>query len=284
MKPDSYQPAEGPFVGQDLTDEAFMQIRDVLLGQVGIDIGMYKDQCIRRRIASRVRACGLARGSSYVERLRRDPDEAAALVEALAIHVSQFFRNPVVFARLEAEVLPRLIDTAMHRPEKRLRVWSSGCAGGEEPYSIALLLHDLAPPELAVEIIASDIGDGVLQQARLGSFDPVRLLEVPRLVQQRFFRPIGRQLQLREEIRSRVEFVEHNLLRDEFPGNIDLVLCRNVLIYFERDDQERILSRFASVLTDHGILVLGTTENLLGAAGQLFEPLHMTERIFRRLP
>lgn len=284
LKSDTFHPSGGSFVGNDITDEVFSGIRDILLDQIGLDLSMYKDECMKRRIAGRVRACGMDRGSAYVDRLRRDPDEAEILLEALAIHVSHFFRNPQVFALLEAKLLPSLIGTAQGRSDKCIRIWSAGCAGGEEPYSMALLLSELAPPDLNIEILASDIGPEALKRARQGCFDSVRLSEVPPRVLQEYFKPVGSRHQLVEEIRSRVRFFEQNLLKGDFPTEIDLILCRNVLIYFSHEDQERILQRFHASLTDSGILVLGSTEGLPGSTRQLFEVLHGAERIFRRVP
>ncbi|PLX82761.1 MAG: chemotaxis protein CheR [Desulfuromonas sp.] len=284
MKSDSFHRSDGPCVGNDITDEVFSGIRDILLEQTGLDLAMYKDQCMKRRIASRIRACGMERCSAYVDRLRRDPDEAEILIETLAIHVSRFFRNPEVFALLEAEVLPPLIKSALQRSDQVLRIWSAGCSGGEEPYSMALLLSELAPPELNVEILASDIGSEVLQQARNGCFDPVRLSEVPQRVLDEYFKPAGSRHQLVESVRRRVRFFDQNLLTGDYPNQVDLILCRNVLIYFSREDQDRILQRFHMSLNKTGMLVLGTTESLFGSARQLFEACYGKERIFRRIP
>lgn len=271
-----------PFVGSDFSDEEFEQIRLLLLARRGFDLGMYKDQCIRRRIASRVRASGTSDAVTYLRLLEQRDDEIDALLAAVSIHVSQFFRNPRIFALLEREVLPELIRRAESRPARCLKIWSVGCAGGEEPYSLALLLDELAPEWLKVEILGTDISAPVLQLAERGCFDPLRVSEVPAPVLEKYFAPRGRGLQLCDRICHRVRFAEHNILSDETFPSADLILCRNVMIYFSREDQERILVRFAQALSPQGFLVLGNAESLVGQARREFSPQFAAERIYRR--
>ncbi|TYO98146.1 CheR-type MCP methyltransferase [Geothermobacter ehrlichii] len=270
-----------PFVGSDLAEEDFDRIRQLLLARRGFDLGMYKDQCIRRRIAARIRACGLARAADYIARLTAQDEEIDALLAAISIHVSQFFRNPQIFARLEADVLPQLARQALQRADRTLRLWCAGCAGGEEAYSLALLMDELAPQGLTVEVLGTDISPQVLDRARAGEYGLHRLSEVPPEVLERYFDRDGLRYRLCERIRRQVRFELHNLL-DEGPyPAADLVLCRNVMIYFSRIDQQRILRRMAAALAPEGILVLGSAETIIGEPRQWFEPLFATERIYR---
>lgn len=272
----------GPFVGSDFHDTEFVQIRQLLLERRGFDLGMYKDQCIRRRIASRVRVCGLHRAEDYIALLERNEAEVDALLSAVSIHVSQFFRNPHIFALLEKDILPQLIRSALQRSTRQLKIWSVGCAAGEEPYSLALLLDELVPAELNVDILGTDISAPVLAQAVVGQFDPHRLTEVPEESRERYFADEGRYHRLCERIRRKVRFAEHNILsNNEYPA-ADLILCRNVMIYFSREDQERILTKFAGALSPGGTLVLGNTESILGESRQWFSPIYPAERIYRR--
>lgn len=272
----------GPFVGSDFNDDEFDRIRQLLLEKRGFDLGMYKDQCIRRRIASRVRACGLRRAEDYIDLLELKDEELDALLSAVSIHVSQFFRNPHIFSLLEKDILPKLVKTAMQSPARRLNIWSVGCAAGEEPYSLALLLDELAPAELQVEILGTDISPSVLVQAETGRFEPHRLTEVPAESRDRYFADEGRYLRLCERMRSKVKFAEHNILSAPDYPSADLILCRNVMIYFSREDQERILKKFSEVLAPGGALVLGNTESILGDSRQWFSPIYPAERIYRR--
>ena len=271
-----------PFVGSDLPDSEFLALRDLLLERRGIDLARYKDACIKRRIATRVRALGFAEASSYLEVLRRDETEVDALMAALTIHVSQFFRNRSTFVELERRVLPDLFRQCTASGRRELRLWSVGCASGEEPYSLALLVEEAVPPGLSVDILGTDISPAVLEKAREARYDPLRLGELPEEVRERFFTAEGRDFRLRERIRRRVRFCEHDILcAPDYPA-ADLVLCRNVLIYFSRGEQERILTRMAQVLPRGGYLVLGRAETLTGEARRLFHARCPAERIYQR--
>lgn len=277
FKPDM---ALNPLFEGDISATVFADIRQILLERIGFDLGTYKDGCIRRRLARRARSCRVRDGEDYLERLRTDPDEVAALMAALTIHVSQFFRNPSMFASLREQVLPVLLQRVRFE-SKPLRIWCAGCAAGEEPYSLALLLHELAP-KIAPLLLATDISPEILENARHGLYPASRLAELPSGFLERFFSPEGSSYRLHESIRRRVQFQRLNIMTDsEFPKS-DLILCRNVLIYFSRDEQERIISHFARVLAPGGFLVLGRAENLMGASRELFESENTRERIYRR--
>lgn len=279
------RPASGrtiPFVGSEFPDEEFGAVRDVLLEKRGFDLGMYKDRCIKRRIATRVRALGFDRAGPYLDVLRRDEAEVDALMAALSIHVSQFFRNPSTFAALEGKILPELIRRARASGRRELRLWSVGCAGGEEPYSLALLVDELAVRDVRVSILGTDISAPVLERARQGLYDPVRLAEVPAEIRERYFASEGRSSRLDERIRKAVRFERHNILTDRDYPSADLILCRNVLIYFSREEQEKIIGRFAEALSPEGFLVLGRAETMLGGVRQRFRVECPAERIYRR--
>lgn len=276
------QNASIPFVGSDLQDEDFESIRQLLLERCGLDLASYKDQCIRRRVAARIRALGYASFAPYLEWLRADSREAENLLASLSIHVSQFFRNPSTFRVLEQLYLPELIKQASRSGERKLTLWSAGCAGGEEAYSLALLLADLVPADFTTRVLATDISPVALERARRGEFDGARLAEVPTAVRQRWFHPDGTLFRLDDSIRDRVEFACHDLLAGTPYPRADLILCRNVLIYFSREEQEVILQRFAAALPPGGILVLGKTETLLGESRRFFQVEQPEERICRR--
>lgn len=271
-----------PFVGSEFPDDAFAEVRRLLLERRNFDIGMYKDRCLKRRIASRVRALGLHDPQAYLQCLRQDAAEVDALMTALTIHVSQFFRNPSMFAALERSVLPGLLSQARAEGRSALRLWSAGCSSGEEPYSLALVVDALGKIEVPVQILATDLSPAILEVARAGLFDPQRLAEVPAAVQKKYFTPVGARLALDEKLRARVRFSCHNLLTAPDYPRSDLILCRNVLIYFSREEQEKILGRFAAVLPPDGVLVLGKAEMLLGEARGLFRIESPAERIYRR--
>jgi chemotaxis protein methyltransferase CheR len=271
-----------PLIGEELPDEVFEAILEQLRVRRQFDLGAYKDRCIRRRIAKRLRASGTGSVAGYLERLAVDDGELDALLATLSIHVSQFFRNPDTFQALERNVLPDLVRRAKLSGRNVLRLWSVGCAGGEEPYSLALLIDELAPSRLEVSILGTDVSAPVLEAAREGLFEPARLAEVPPAVITRYFSAEHGRYRLVDRVRSMVRFERHNVMTAaEFP-QADLILCRNVLIYFTREEQARILARFAAAMPEGGALVLGRAETLTGVERRLFRTEFPMERIYRR--
>ncbi|MDW7643983.1 MAG: protein-glutamate O-methyltransferase CheR [Desulfuromonadales bacterium] len=271
-----------PFVGSEFPEREFAELTDFLRETRGFNLEMYKDQCIKRRIATRVRARGFDNAAAYLDLLRRQPEEADTLLAALTIHVSQFFRNPSTFVLLEKKVLPDLLASPAAPGRRELRLWSVGCAGGEEPYSLAILLAGLLKEGMRARILGTDVSEAVLERARQGIFDAQRLAEVPAALREQCFEPAGGQYRLREPFRRLVSFRHHNILADSACPKVDLIMCRNVLIYFSREEQEKILLRFADSLPPGGVLVLGKSETLLGKSRNCFEPESLSERIYRR--
>jgi chemotaxis protein methyltransferase CheR len=271
-----------PFVGSEFPEAEFREVCRILLAKRGFDLAMYKDRCVKRRIATRVRARGFSEPRPYLALLEGDEAELDTLLAALTIHVTQFFRNPSTFALLEQQVLPALLNRVQTEGRQKLRLWSVGCASGEEPYSLALLMRKLAPPALKVDILGTDISHAILESARDGLYDLQRLAEVPADLRERYFFPDGRGYRLSEAIRRMVRFERHDMLTAPAYPRVDLIICRNVLIYFSREEQENILQRFAEALPVGGILVLGKAEMLLPRSRRLFAAECVSERIYRR--
>jgi chemotaxis protein methyltransferase CheR len=277
-------PASDPIpveAGEELPEAAFAAIAELLRTRRQFDLAAYKDRCIRRRIVRRMRTSGARHVDDYLRRLASD-DELDALLANLSIHVSQFFRNPDTFRALAEQILPDLCRQLRAAGRRELRLWSVGCAGGEEAYSLALLVEELAPTGLETSILGTDISAPVLAAARNACFEPARLAEVPPVMRVRHFTAAGSGYRLNEPVRDRVRFALHNVLTDAVYPAADLIVCRNVLIYFTRDEQARVLRRFAEVLPEGGVLVLGRAETLVGRERQLFRAVLPTERIYRR--
>lgn len=269
--------------GDNLPDAAFAAILDLLRERRQFDLQLYKDRCIRRRIVKRLRASDVSDVNHYLERLGSDDDELDLLLATLSIHVSQFFRNPEVFQTLERQLLPDLCRQIQAAGRNQLRLWSAGCAGGEEPYSLALLVDAMVSAELQTTILATDISEPTLAQAREALYPSGHLSEVPVLLRNRYFHAEAGRFRLDERLRQMVSFQRHNLITAASYPQADLILCRNVLIYFTREEQTRILARFAAALPAGGVLVLGRTEALPRTESPLFRAEFPTERIYRRL-
>ena len=267
----------------DAEQAAFVALTERLARERRFVAGSYKDGCLRRRIAVRMRACGVHDYAAYAAVLDRDPAEWDRLLDALTINVTQLFRDPDVWEAVAAQVLPALWP----RPGT-LRWWSAGCSTGEEPYTLATLARAHAertgrPDEAArVRILGTDIDARVLEAARRGSFDPARLEAVPAPWRERYFAgpPVGTAA---PALRALVRIEAHDLLRDPPPpGPFELICCRNVIIYFDRPSQEALLATFRDALAPGGVLLLGRTETLLGRPREWFEPLEPRHRLFRK--
>ena len=267
----------------ELDDAGFMALTEKIARERAFGCGSYKEKCLRRRIAVRMRARGVHRFSDYAQLLDRDAVEYERLLDTLTINVTKLFRNWSVFDALARQVVPILWDGAA-RP---IRVWSAGCSSGEEPYSLAILFHHHATMRgqtadaSRVNVLASDIDRASLEAARRGQFAEASFGDTPDDVKRRYFsmRP---PFEVVPEIRPLVSFERRDLIVDPPPGGMHLIACRNVLIYFDRATQEKLFQRFYDALAPGGFLVLGKVETLLGPTRTLFSAVDPRERIFRR--
>jgi chemotaxis protein methyltransferase CheR len=269
----------------EIAESEFERIRRILKTLTGVHLSCYKDACIRRRLAARIRAVGCETAEKYADFLLWDKDEPVLLMKTLTIHVSKFFRNPDTFQKIRDEVLPTLFSACRQEGRECLRIRSVGCACGEEPYTLALILRDSFGGELSrirVSISATDIDLHVLRTAARGVYFPESLEETPPAIRERYFRIREGRYHLLPEIRDMVDFHRDDLVSSESLQECDLILCRNVLIYFERGHQESILRRFADSLRAGGFLVLGKTESMVEASRRLFRTECPVERIYRK--
>jgi chemotaxis protein methyltransferase CheR len=252
----------------------------------GFRCSNYKDSCLRRRISVRMRARDAASFAAYAGILDTDAVEYQRLVDTLTINVSKFFRNPETFACIATRVLPDM--WASKSP--LLRIWSAGCATGEEPYSLAVLCreHALAAADESrldrVRIIGSDVDREAVSAASRGRYGAAAFADTSPAVRERYFPLENGMHTVAPEIRNLVAFERRDLLEGGGPGGrMHLIVCRNVIIYFTRDTQERLFERFHDLLLPGGFLVLGKVETLLGKSREMFAPVSSRERIYRRL-
>lgn len=269
----------------EISDEEFSRISAVLLGKRNFNLGAYKDKCVRRRIAIRIRANHCESVREYCDLLVSHKNEIDLLLKVLTIHVSQFFRNFSTFEKLRLEIIPHLFATARQCGKKELRFWSLGCATGEEPYTLALILAEHFTREMEdvqVRIDATDVDAATIALAKSGIFNHERMLEMPLNYLQSYFSESGAQYELDAEIRSMVSFMTGDMFDDHLYHNCDLLLCRNVMIYLAREQQEKIFRNIAGMLNQSGFLVLGKSEAILGDIRSLFQTICPVERIYRR--
>lgn len=262
--------------------EALAALLAQITGARGLACDGYKPNCLRRRLAVRMRARGVHTYDAYAALLRQDTGEYDRLLDALTINVTKFFRNREAWDTLAARFLPALWTEG----RGAVRCWSAGCASGEEPYTLAVLLleHARAGGRRADRCVvdATDLDPTVLQRARAGAYRAAALDETPPALAARYFTGAD-PWTVGADVRARVRFLEHDLLREPPPGApYDLITCRNVVIYFERPNQERLYHAFADALRPGGVLMLGKVETLVGDVRDRFQLEDIRERIYRR--
>jgi chemotaxis methyl-accepting protein methylase len=270
----------------DLTDAGFAALTAKIARERGFGCASYKEKCLRRRIAVRMRARGVHTYGDYADVLDTDRGEYDRLLDALTINVTKLFRNWDTYAAIAEKVVPALWE----RPIPTINVWSAGCSSGEEPYSIAALFHRHAERLGAagtiagrLRVLGSDIDARCLAAAERGGFDEGDFADTPADLRSRYFAPTP-PFTIVPEVRQLVRFERRDLLAEEPPPGLHhLICCRNVLIYFDRDTQERLFEKFHRALAPNGFLVLGKVETLLGEARTRFAAVDGRERIFRPL-
>jgi chemotaxis methyl-accepting protein methylase len=258
----------------------------------GFDASGYCPEVLASRIQNRFELTGAASLAAYLRRLQDGPGELDALVEALTVKVSSFFRDPLAFEVLAEQVLPELLARKAAARDRNLRIWSAGCATGEEPYSVAILLQELlrraaSPP--AVTLLATDLDPRALERARAARYAEAALANVRRGQFAEAFEPIGDGFRVAAPIAGAVTFAVHDLLdhRGGAPaesvfGSFDLVLCRNVLIYFEPAWRELACERIFASLAIGGFLLLGKSESLPGPWARRFRREAVLSSLFRK--
>ena len=268
----------------DLSDAGFAALTAKISRDRGFGCASYKDKCLRRRIAVRMRARGVHSYGDYAAVLDTDQGEYDKLLDALTINVTKLFRNWDTYSAIAEKVVPAL----WARASAPISVWSAGCSSGEEPYSLAALFHrhaeragELAQLSSRLSVIGTDIDARCLAAAQAAAFEEGDFADTPDDLRERYFAAAA-PFTIVPEVQRLVRFQRRDLLAETAPpGTHQLICCRNVLIYFDRDTQERLFEKFHAALAPDGFLVLGKVETLLGAARTRFVAVDGRERIFR---
>ncbi len=248
----------------------------------GFDFTGYKPSTLQRRIHRRMAGLNLATFGEYRDYLELEPDEFTALLDSMLINVTAFFRDPAAWQTLSDKVIPELLSAKSARAP--IRVWSAGCATGEEAYTLAIILAEALGPEQfrdRVKIYATDLDEEALHQARLGAYDEHALAEVPGNFREAYFEPLGTRHTFRRDLRRQVIFGRNDLTRDAPISRVDLLVSRNTLMYFNAETQASIVRRFHFALSYPGYLFLGKAEMLLNHSEYL-QPVDLRSRIFRK--
>jgi len=250
----------------------------------GLDFTGYKRASLSRRIHRRIENVGVEGFEAYRDLLEADPGEQLHLANTILINVTRFYRDESAWAYMRDHAIPTIVDRKA--PGEQIRVWSAGCASGEEAYTLAMLLADhLGVDQFKerVKVFATDIDDDALAEARSGAYTAEQLDAVPSEQRDRYFRPTNGGFVFRSDCRRSVIFGRHDVTVDAPISRLDLLICRNVLMYFVADTQRRVLQRFHYALGEDGLLFLGKAETVFSHA-DLFAPVDAALRIFRATP
>jgi two-component system CheB/CheR fusion protein len=249
----------------------------------GFDFTGYKRSSIQRRVTKRMGEVGVERYDDYIDYLELHGEEFAALFNTLLINVTSFFRDPQTWEHLATDIVPELIQARADNAP--LRIWCAGCASGEEPYTVAMVFARVlgeARFRERVKIYATDVDEEALDQARHGAYQPRQVESVPREALDGFFERTDQRYVFRKDLRRNVIFGRNDLIQDAPISRIDLLVCRNTLMYFTAETQAQILRRFHFALSDQGMLLLGKSEMLITHA-DLFTPAALKWRGFRKV-
>lgn len=248
------------FILSDADRTDFDRFKTTVLRRTGIDLNLYKQQQMHRRLQSLVERANLRTFSDYARIIENDTDAMATFLDRMTINVSELFRNPEKWQEMREKILPPRVNEAAAR-NRPLRVWSAGCSFGAEPYTLAMILNEIAPGQRLV-LLASDIDEKILAKARKGVFQEPDIKNVPPDLRARFLIKEGEAWQVSANLRSRITFRRHNLLADPFEKDFDVICCRNVVIYFTDDAKDRLYQRFNDSLRPGGVLFVGGTERI----------------------
>ncbi len=261
----------------------FEALLDYLKRSRGFDFTGYKRASLMRRVTKQMEAAGVETYADYVNHLEANPEEITRLLSTLLINVTGFFRDPPVWELVRETLIPQIVGSKMSG--QAIRAWSAGSASGEEAFTIAILLAEaLGMDEFRsrVKIYATDIDDEALNQARQAIFTAAQVADVPPALLQKHFDKTGDHYALHKDLRRAVIFGRHNLVADVPISRLDLLCCRNTLMYFNAELQTRILARFHFAINDGGFLLLGKAETLL-INSHLFAPVDLKRRVFSKV-
>ena len=229
-----------------------------ILALTSIDLNCYKEKQMKRRIDTLIAKHKIVGYDKYVLGLKTDKELFEEFVNYITINVSEFYRNPEQWKLMDEQVIPELIQ----KFGKNLKIWSAACSTGDEPYSLVMALSKHLPLS-NIKIYATDLDKQVIAKAKVGLYSEKSITSVPDDLKKKFFTKVGTSYKISDEIKARVEFKEHNLLKDTYPNDYHLIVCRNVLIYFSEEAKDEVFRKFYKSLASGGILFIGSTEQII---------------------
>ncbi|MCW4015384.1 MAG: protein-glutamate O-methyltransferase CheR [Candidatus Bathyarchaeota archaeon] len=262
-------------------DTDFKKLKKVMHKGTGVNVEYYREAYLKRRLKVRLMVTKTNTYSEYIQYLKANPDEFSSLVNDLTINYTKFFRDPDVYVFLKEKLLPELILS----PKKWVRIWSAGCATGEEPYSLAMLTQEVlkqSPKQCQVTIYASDLDKTALAKASSGTYNRRAVQGIDEELLSKYFELDGELYKVKPFVKKPIHFEDQDLMTPPIRRNLDLILCRNVMIYFSRDIQQQIYTNFYDSLRTGGYLITGKTEFVAGEANNKFVDVNPACRVYKK--
>lgn len=277
----------GPGQPKVLSDLEFIQFRDLIYAECGVSLNIDKKLFLESRLKKRMDELGIKSGQEYfalVTAVKSKFQELPTLLDALMICETSFFRNQPQFDLFKQVVLPEIISKKERMSSRMLRIWSAGCSTGQEPYTAAMTLLEAIPDAIdwTLRVFASDLSFTALERAQNGIYRVDQMKGVDPYITAKYFDMTGNTYAIKDSVKKRVMFDYHNLKNDNGLRNLDVIFCRNVMIYFDRDEQRRLVNRFANCLLPGGYLFIGHAESLQGLSDR-FSMIHQNKGIAYRL-
>jgi len=263
-----------------LEESAFNKVKRMITESAGLNTSGYRDEYLKRRFEIRLRATGTNTYARYIIYLKKHPEEFTNLLNDLTINYTTFFRDGDVYQYIEKKLLPKFLFS-----KNPVKIWSAGCASGEEPYSLSILVHKVFGPSLSrnpVTIFASDIDKDALTKAQNGVYTARQLSTMDQRTIEKYFTKEGESYQVKDFLKSIIKFEQFDLMKTPMHVNLDLILCRNVMIYFSKEGQQHIHMNFYRALRDGGYFITGKSEILSGEPAQVFTALDYITRVYQK--
>ncbi|HAA25873.1 MAG TPA: chemotaxis protein CheR [Ruminiclostridium sp.] len=249
----------------------YEEFKNAFYKQSGIDLNLYKEKQMKRRITSLVERNGHSRFMSFFFAMQNDKELYNSFINYLTINVSEFYRNPTQWELFEKSMIPML--EKLKGDLQNVKIWSSACSTGDEPYTIVMILSKYLPLS-KIRIIATDIDMSAIEKAKQGIYSDRSIKDLPDEFLKKYFKKIGdNSYKIIDEVKNCVNFSQLNLLEYDYPQNMDLIVCRNVLIYFTEEAKVNIYKAFNRSLVHGGILFLGSTEQIIGSIKYGLKPI-----------
>jgi chemotaxis protein methyltransferase CheR len=249
---------------QFLGDADFEQYRSLIYAESGITFTETNRSILESRLKERLREKAVDSVKAYFAEISKNKEELKAFLDSITTNLTRFFRNQAHFDALEKYVVPELITNIRKGSPGTLKIWSAGCSTGEEPYTIAMLMSEILPPAWKFEIVASDISLKCLMTAKEGFYADSRIVGIPDNYLAKYFDKVDGGYKIHADIQSKIRFDYHNLKNDSGLRNLDIVFCRNVIIYFDEAAQTAVINRFWDAMAAKSFMFIGHSESLFG--------------------